>query len=447
MSENYNSELMDESQSSDNIEGADEGELSIDTVDSRKDVILNKCDRSLHELHSWYKDGDLKIDPEWQRQYVWNLKKASKLIESFICDIPIPVIYLAEDRQGSYEVIDGLQRLTSVFNFFEGEYPLSALDIIPDFNRLKFKDLPVDIQKKLKKTTIRTFELGSATSKELKFIIFERLNTGGVALNDMEIRNCLYRGKLNELIKTLAKNEDFISSINQKQIHLRMADRGLILRFLAFYEKTHLKSRSGLKRFLNDFLETYRDPSEEKIAEYEKIFKKCMRACFTVFGEYSFRLLQDNHRKNTEWAGRPNAAIFQVIASSFSDYDLSQITRAADSIREEYLDLIFTDEKWVDYVRRATGEFTRLDYVFSEWKSRLAAVMQDFPKNDSQRIYSQKLKNEIFDQDPNCKICQQRIVLLRDAAMDHDLHYWRGGQTIPENARLVHRICNLSRSK
>lgn len=424
------------------IEGCSEGEL---VLDAKREVVLHKADRSLTELHTWYKDGELVVDPEWQRQYVWKNIQASKLIESFVCEIPIPVIYLAEDSSNKYEVIDGLQRLTSVFRFFEGNYKLSGLEIRPELNGLFFKDLPEQTQRKLKKATVRTFELSPSTSNDLKFIIFERLNTGGVALNDMEIRNCLYRGSLNSLIKRLTTNEDFKQTINQKEIGRRMADRALILRFLAFYERTHHKAKSGLKKFMNDFLETYRNAGDEKIAEYEKEFRKCMKACLTVFGENAFRLLNDGQQKNTEWAGRPNAAIFQVIASSFSSYDLAQITRRSDAIMEEYLDLITTDTVWVDNVRRATGESTRMGYVFDVWQDRLKKAMNGELGNDPKRGFSSKLKEEMFSQDNNCAICGNQIKVIRDACLDHELHYWRGGKTVPENARLVHRLCNLKR--
>jgi uncharacterized protein with ParB-like and HNH nuclease domain len=104
--------------SSDNlVEAEDEGEFSVDKPLAT--VTLEKFDRSLFELHRWYSVGRLIIDPEWQRRYVWDKKRASRLIESFLINLPIPVIYLAESGEAKYEVIDGLQRLTSIFNFFE----------------------------------------------------------------------------------------------------------------------------------------------------------------------------------------------------------------------------------------------------------------------------------------------------------------------------------------
>ena len=97
-----------------NVESLDEGELN-PSISSHKRFVLEKADRSLSELHRWYKSGRIYLNPEWQRNYVWDSSIASKLIESFLLDIPVPVVYFAKSESGKYEVIDGLQRLTSVF--------------------------------------------------------------------------------------------------------------------------------------------------------------------------------------------------------------------------------------------------------------------------------------------------------------------------------------------
>lgn len=446
---NSDTETLEESNSTENdsssLEGFDEGELNSPLT---KDIALEKADRSLSEFKRWFDDGDLVVDPEWQRNYVWNPKQASKLIESFLLGIPVPVVYLAKTEEDSYEVIDGLQRLTSVFNYLDSKYKLTGLDLLTDLNGAKFNELEKPLQRKLRNSTLRSFELSSSTNTDIHFIVFERLNTGGTKLNDMEIRNCLFRGTLNNLIKELATHETFVSTLNQKTLAKRMDDRALILRFLAFYERTFTKCRQGLKKFLNEFFETYQNPSDAKLVEYQKIFDHCMKASMTVFGESAFRLKVDSAKKSKscgEWAKRTNAAIFPCIATSFAPYDLGQITRSADRIYEEYVDMITTDEDWVDYVRRATGEISRLGYVFETWQRRLRMVMETTPANDSQRTFSRNLKKELFGQNRTCSLCGQEIKLLDDAVIDHEIHYWRGGETVPENARLAHRYCNLLR--
>jgi 5-methylcytosine-specific restriction endonuclease McrA len=437
------SENGEEAPDTETLEGMDEGELN--PVAPTKKFILDKADRSLSELFRWYKSGRIIIDPEWQRNYVWDVPRASKLIESFLLDIPVPVIYLAKNAAGQYEVIDGLQRLTSVFNYFDNKFKLQRLDLLDTYRGKTFATLPKDVQNKLEDSILRSFEL-SDSSGDIHFIVFERLNTGGVKLNDMEIRNCLYRGTLNSLIKDLARDENFIKAVSQRKFERRMQDRALVLRFLAFYERTHLKCTLGLKRFLNEFLSTYQNCDEDKAREYRKVFEKCMKASLTVFGDTAFRLKSDIAKpgkfSSGEWSTRPNAAIFQVVSTSFHKYDLGQITQKADCIYEGYVDLINSDATWVDRVRRATGESTRLKYTFDKWLDRLDEIMRTSQPQDARRAFSRQLKKEMFDANPTCQLCGNKISLIDDAVIDHDSRYWLGGKTIPENANLTHRICN-----
>ena len=142
-----------------------------------------------------------------------------------------------------------------------------------------------------------------------------------------------------------------------------------------------------------------------------------------------------------------NASVFQVLAVSFAEYDPGALTRNADAIYEAYVDLISTDEKWTDCLQRTTGEPSRIEYAFVTWNERLKNIMHDVRPNDATRLFSRGLKEEMFEQDNGCHICSQKIVMVNDAALDHAVQYWRGGQTIPENARLVHRICNLKRGR
>ena len=436
----YGDEIDDEA------DGLDEGELQ---APFSGEVPIEKCDRSLAELKRWKDEGDLIIDPEWQRNYVWSKGQASKLIESFLLSIPIPVIYLARTHDGQYEVIDGLQRLTSAFDFLDNKFRLADLGIRRDLNGKRFKDLDRPGQKKLRNSVLRSFELPSDTDADIHFVVFERLNTGGTKLNEMEIRNCLYRGRLNNLIKELAADEDFVRCVNEKTLSKRMKDRTFVLRFLAFYERTHRRCRNGLKKFLNEFLDTYRNPPDEKLREYRDVFKRCMKASQTVFGNDGFRLKKEKagtSRSLGEWSTRSNVAIFQCIATSLASHQLGEITNNADRIYEEYLDLISGDNQWVDYVRRATGEASRLDYVFETWRHRLGEVLRnDGTEGQGRRLFSRQLKKELFDQSPTCAICGNKITLLDDAVVDHVEHYWRGGRTLPENARLAHRYCNLER--
>ena len=302
---------------------------------------------------------------------------------------------------------------------------------------------------------MRTFELSSDTDPNIHFIVFERLNTGGIKLNEMEIRNCLFRGTLNDLIKELAESEIFKASVGSvEKLTKRMDDRYLVLRFLAFYEKTYHKYISPLKKFLNEFWDTYKNPTEAKLVEYRQKFEHCMKASAVVFGQYGFRpkegitkVWDENQKPESygEWSKKINMSIFQCVAPSFAKYNLEQIAQYADQIYENYLDLVTTDKQWIDCVRKAQNDLPRVAYVFETWQRRLAEVMQDVPPNDGRRTFSKQLKKELFEQKNTCSLCGQEIKMLDDAVLDHNKHYWRGGATIPDNARLAHRFCNQSR--
>jgi Protein of unknown function DUF262 len=430
---------------SDQVEGIDEGELTVE--DSPGGIQLEKADRSLFELHHWYKKGSIVIDPEWQRKYVWDKKRASKLVESFLISLPVPVVYFAINADTKYEVIDGLQRLTSIFRFFNNEIALVGLEILKNLNGKTFDQLDKQMQDRLEMSVLRTFEISQTTSKDLMFIIFERLNTGGVTLNDMEIRNCLYRGKLNELIKSLSGYSEFVQAIAQKGIDKRMLDRALVLRFLAFYQLTYKNAKKGLKSFFNEFFQTYRNPAESKLKEYRKSFELAMRASFTIFGDKAFRLRRNSEKGGGEWAPRANAAVLQVIAVSFTAYDIGHLTRCADSIYESYIDLITVDDKWVDSVSVSTGDYSKLEYAVTTWEERLKSALISAKPNDKKRLFTRSLKEQMYEENSTCKICEQKIASIVDAALDHNEMYWKGGLTVPSNARLVHRLCNWERKK
>ena len=444
-------EIILEEDPSSSLEGIDEDSINTiaDTGVSKEPVILQKNDRSLAEFERWYKNGRLIIDPEWQRGYVWDKRRASRLIESFLKDIPIPVVYLSQREDGKYEVIDGLQRLTSVFDFFNNSYKLSSLELFPELTNKYYKDLPDALQAKLQDATLRTFELAPQTPKSMMFAIFERLNTGGVALNEMEIRNCIFNGKLLQIVKELSENKDFIKAINTSTLSNRMMDRNLVLRFLAFYERHYTKCKQGLKKFLNTFCEEYRNINDGKSQEFRQKFNHSMKAASTIFGDEGFRLRKETSSRLGGWASRVNASVFQVLTVSFTDFPLEQLTRRRDAIEEAYIDLVSSPESkmWVDYAKTSTGDYARIDYLFSIWNQRLREAIGDCQANDPNRCFSAELKKQLYkDQDKTCAICKQKIPLLIDAEVDHIEHYWKGGKTIPENARLVHRHCNRTRS-
>lgn len=199
--------------------------------------------------------GTLVLQPDFQRQYVWDAEKASRLIESALLEIPLPTIYLSEENDGKTYVIDGQQRLTSFYSFIKGTFPdksefkLKGLKVFKELNKKTYKELDSVIQDKISDFTVRTITFLKKSGSDLKFEIFERLNTGSVALNDQELRNCIFRGPYNKLLKEMSELDDFRYLIGKKEPDKRMVDIEMVLRFCAFYHSTYLKYSPSMKKF------------------------------------------------------------------------------------------------------------------------------------------------------------------------------------------------------
>jgi len=413
----------------------------------RRRVYADKSDRSIYELFRKFQRGDLILDPEFQRRYVWDNKKASLLIESVLLEVPIPVIYLAEEDNGKFTVIDGQQRLRSFFRFLNSEFKLRGLSVLSELNGKYFKDLDKEKQQKIEDTTLRVIEIRKESHSGVKFEIFERLNVGAVKLNDQELRNCIYRGKYNDLIKELAEDKDFLFLLGLKEPHKRMYDRELVLHFLAFYNQTYLKYKPSMKQFLNREMENNRNVSEEKIKELRQIFKETVSMVKSVFGDKAFRrfIPGDEKDPNGRWEIRKiNVGLFEIIMFGFSRYNKNQMIPLSDVIREELLHMMTSDKEFIDSVSGSgTTSTAKVTTRFRKWLDVLEKIV-GMPKTEP-RTFSWELKKQLYEQNPVCTICGNKIMVIDDATIDHIEHYWRGGKTIPSNARLVHRYCNLKR--
>lgn len=244
---------------------------SIDLAPDRRKIYTDLGDPEVEGLHGKFKRGRLIVQPDFQRQFVWDATKASRLIESALLAIPIPVVYLSQEQDNREYVIDGQQRLTSFFSFIDGTFPdgtefkLTGLKVFRELNGRKYCSLTSDIQDVIRYFKIRTITFKKDSDQGLKFEIFERLNTGSVSLNDQELRNCIYRGKFNLLLKELSIDPDFTSLLNIKRPDKRMKDVELVLRFCAFYHRTYLKYKPPMKDFLNDEAEKYQNISANEM--------------------------------------------------------------------------------------------------------------------------------------------------------------------------------------
>jgi uncharacterized protein DUF262 len=223
----------------------------------KRAIYTDPADAEIESLHSKYKRGKLIVQPDFQREYVWDPKRASRLIESALLSIPIPVVYISEEPDNREYVIDGQQRLTSFFSFLDGRFPdggdfkLTGLQVFSELNGKACVDLSDTLQDTVRYYKLRTVTFRRESDENLKFEIFERLNTGSVPLNDQELRNCIYRGPYNDLVHDLSQDPDFVYLLDLAKPDKRRKDVELVLRFCAFFNATYLKYKPPMKEFLN----------------------------------------------------------------------------------------------------------------------------------------------------------------------------------------------------
>ncbi|MGP4069737.1 HNH endonuclease family protein [Halobacillus sp. B29] len=411
-------------------------------------IDFNRSERRIRDLKNDETDGLLDKQPYFQRNYVWSRQKASQLIESLLLNVPIPLIYTAEDKTTGIElVIDGQQRLTSTFNFMDGEFQLDGLKIFNELNGKTYSQLDKEFQLKISRYPLSVIKVSAESDEEVKFEIFERINSGSANLNDQELRNCVYRGSYNEFIKKMAKNKLLHSMMFNGRSTTRMADSETVLRFFSFHLNGVSNYQGSLKRFLNSHMKDNKvkfDKEKEvdriKIFEsYKKDFLKALHLTNTIFGENSFKTATIKNKKLV-W-GRPNKALFDLITTSFAQYSKHEIVPNSDAIREALINIMLNDPKFLP--QDGTVSRTNVRYRFNIWNGELQSIINS-KKNP--RSFSYEIKEELFNKIPTCVYCKQRIHSIDDSVVDHHVPYWRGGETITENARLMHRFCNQVKS-
>lgn len=302
----------------------------------------------------------MDVQPPFQRGYVWDDTRASSLIESLLINIPIPVCYFAEEETGKFTVIDGHQRLYSIWRYVSNLFPLQGLRTLTEFNTKPFKELNEREQRLITGRSIRCIVITQESHPEIRFEVFHRLNTGAVLATDQEIRNAIYRGDFNNLIKSLAQSEQWLNVLGKKKLDKRMRDEELILRFFAVQDN-YLAYQAPLRGFLNDYAEikTFKKEngrrkriglSDDEKTRLTELFTQTMDKALAVFKDHAFRAYIDN-----QWERPVNRALFDVVTLVFAQLPLSQLVDKADEI-ETALKHLF---KNLDFMKAISGSCTR----------------------------------------------------------------------------------------
>ena len=304
---------------------------------------------SIGQIIDDLEDGIINLDTEFQRlPDLWNDEKKSRFIESLLLKLPIPAFYFNEKEENDLEVVDGLQRISTIKSFVIKEnFKLKNLEFLKEYNGCFYSNLPSTFQRRIKTFHITTYVIEKGTPDEVKFNIFKRVNTGGLTLTDQEIRHAINQGKPAELIADLARGEDifddetgnlkkrsnadgtevellatregiaFVKATDNRIGSFRMEDRDFITRFVAFYLTSYEDYEPSLDTFLNSGMAKIRNLTNDEIVKLKNDFYKSMNLAYIIFGRDAFR-----KRFNKNDARKPiNKALFETLSVSLALLD------------------------------------------------------------------------------------------------------------------------------
>lgn len=335
--------------------------------------------------------GIIKLDPDYQRRHRWSDELSSRLIESLLLNIPIPVIYIsqdvdvdeeADDDVARFTIIDGQQRLTAIYRFMKGELELAGLETLKAVNGLRRKQLPPFLLRRLDERTVKCLRIDSTLDPQVKYDIFERLNTGSVKLEAQELRNATTRGPFNDALKRMASDTNFRKML---QIPLddpdssakvkKMEDLELVLRFFALRNGQYKDLSKGLKNFLTEKMDNFNHLSTNEIAEMEKEFEEHMSFLEHALGSTSFAKYSVQNGKIIKRMSSFNAAVFDAVSVGAFDYFTREQIKSKNPAaisRFQNHHLLFEDLDFFSAVSGATADTSKVKYRIEKMIEHLA---------------------------------------------------------------------------
>lgn len=316
----------------------------------------DRLDVSFGELLSMYENGEIIISPEFQRYFRWTDEQKTRFIESLLLGIPIPPIFVATNNDGIWELVDGLQRLSTFFSFvgvlkaqgdkkYENKWALMDGDRIDCMEGFTYDDLPQKFRFALKRSVCRVEILNWNSSYDMRYELFNRLNTGGTPLTNQEIRNCIFRDIspfFNDFLKDLKRNPDFIKALalSNEQIDC-LYDEELILRFMSlYYRGNHIKTSISLH--MTNFM---KDAIEKNDFDYDG-FRKIFDGVFNILAPVG----DDIYRQKN--ANKFATSLYDVITIGIAKNIDKYKRMNPKDIHDFILSKVHTDENFLKCSRR-----------------------------------------------------------------------------------------------
>lgn len=316
---------------------------------------------SLHQVVEMIDDGDIDLAPDFQRQYVWKKRQRSGLIESLLLGIPLPSFYFNEDESGRLQVVDGVQRLTTIYMFVkQREFKLGKVTYLHELEEQGIEDLSGLFRRRLNSSQFVAHVIDPQTPYQVKFDIFSRINTGGTPLSAQEIRHCMSKQKSRDFLKKLVSDESFVRATGEVlKNHPRMADREIALRFVAFrlFALGDYMNHGSMDEFLGFVTKRLDEASNICFVSLENDFRQAMINGYAVFGENAFR----KWPWKTERKSPINRALFESWGTVLADYDESDVCAAKEGLVWHAREMMSKDQEFIQSISSSTGTIRHVE--------------------------------------------------------------------------------------
>lgn len=340
------------------------GEYPIDSL-----MIRNEP-RTVHEVLRRIEKDQFILDPDFQRAFVWDTVRQSRLIESVLLRIPLPVMYLAENPDGRLVVVDGLQRLTTFQRYVNNKFALQLDN--PQLDGKRFKDLEMRLQNRIEDTALILYIIDAKVPERVRLDIFERVNSG-VALTRQQMRNCLYNGLATAWLRERAESPEFLQLFtrsNIKDLQKTMRDREIVNRFVAFRLLGLQGYRKDIDEFLGAALKKLNSVSDDEREALAKDFDRGIHNNLALFGRMAFR----RHDAGQSKGGIFNVGLFDAWSISLARYPTERVTAHRDAVRAAFYTLL-ADEEFRVSISLGTNQRNRVEMRFSRVEAALAEVL------------------------------------------------------------------------
>ena len=359
--------MVDEAQ----LAQADDDGLEVEKEDAEAVAITRPFDPEkirvrttpllVDQLVSRVNHGEIDLAPDFQRLAgIWGDAQKSRLIESLLLRIPIPVFYVAADQNETWSVVDGLQRTSTIHDYANDRFPLKALQYLRQFDGCRFSNLPRTMQRRINETQLVVNVIEPGTPKEVMFNIFRRINTGGLPLNGQEIRNATNPGPVRAYLKTMAASTEFQIATCESVSAKRMGDQECVLRFLAFHmEPWESYSDNDLDHFLGEAMTSINEMSDKGRDEMQRHFKRAMIAAHRIFGQHAFRKrYRENERRKP--VSKALLEAWSVALARRSDPALERLVGCKRRVVKRAMSMLNTDREFEMAISYSTGVPSRV---------------------------------------------------------------------------------------